>query len=179
MAIDSIVRAVTQALHQRLGTLDPQLIERVTHEVLGALEDPAERSAASPSAPLRVHDDGTITTGLGARIAHPAGSLPTCASCVETARREITERAIVTATGINKRGVLASLTTSIAEAGGNIQDVSQTIISDFFTLILVVALDSLTISLADLKDKLKLAAERQGIRVVVMHEDVLRSLQRV
>lgn len=88
-------------------------------------------------------------------------------------------RAIVTSSGRNTHGVVAGISTCISEANGDIQDMSQTIVSDFFTLIMVVDLTELAISFAELKARLKAVAERLGIHVTVMHEDVMRALQRV
>lgn len=88
-------------------------------------------------------------------------------------------RAIVTSSGRNTHGVVAGISSTISEANGDIQDMSQTIVSDFFTLIMVVDLTELAVSFAELKARLKAEAERLGIHVVVMHEDVMRALQRV
>ena len=44
----------------------------------------------------------------------------------------------MTTTGRNCKGVVASIASRVAEAGGDIQDISQTIVSGFFTMIMVV-----------------------------------------
>jgi ACT domain-containing protein len=122
-----------------------------------------------------------MTTGLGAILPwpHEGSSLPACVSCVEQERRSNQNRAIITATGPNRRGVIATLTKCIADAEGDIQDVSQTIISDFFTLIFVVDLRHVSIDFAEFKQRVCAAADALGIHAVVMHEDVMRALQRV
>lgn len=185
--LEGVTRTVARAVQQRLGKADPDVVELVVREVLAVLPEAGATSAASatsagtsPAGPTR-NADGTMTTGLGAVLPWPqaAMSLPTCASCVEQERRSNQNRAIVTATGPNRRGVIATLTQCIADADGDIQDVSQTIISDFFTLIFVVDLRQMAIDFADFKQRVCAAAEALGIHAVVMHEDVMRALQRV
>ncbi len=87
--------------------------------------------------------------------------------------------AVVTASGKNTKGVVAAVSKVIADANGDIQDMSQTIVSDFFTLIMIVSLDNLTMPFAQMKEALKSAGEQLGFHIVVMHEDVVRALQRV
>ncbi len=184
--LDDIVRAVTRAVHQRLGGVEldlvrDDLVETVTREVLAALP-PAASGGASPAKEAVSNGDGTATTGLGSVVPWPEDCLPltTCVSCVEQQRRStVGSRAVVTATGPNRRGVIATLTARIAEVGGDIQDVSQTIVADFFTLIFIVDLQHLEVTFAGLKERTQTAAEELGIHVVVMHEDVMRALQRV
>lgn len=88
-------------------------------------------------------------------------------------------RAVITASGKNTRGVVAAVSKVVADANGDIQDMSQTIVSDFFTLIMIVALDELNMPFAQMKEALKSAGEQLGFHIVVMHEDVMRALQRV
>ena len=88
-------------------------------------------------------------------------------------------RAVVTASGPNRRGVIARLTACIAERQGNVEDVSQTIVSDYFTLIFIVDLTHVSLSFAELKADVEQVAEQLGIHVALMHEDVMRALQRV
>ena len=47
-------------------------------------------------------------------------------------------RAVVTTTGKNQRGIVARIAQAIADAGGDIVDISQTLVSDYFTMIIIV-----------------------------------------
>ncbi len=86
---------------------------------------------------------------------------------------------MVTSTGSDTKGIIAVLTAAVAEAGGSIADLSQTIVSDFFTLIMLVDVSDLEIPFAEFKSLMKSTAERLGVHLAVMHEDVMQSLQRV
>ncbi len=138
------------------------------------------RPAASGSATSRPAEGG-VTTPRGAVLPEATGnrSLEMCAGCLEQQRARESKRAVVTTTGRNCKGVVATISGEIAASGGDIQDVSQTIVSDYFTMIMVVDLGELTVPFSQFKERLLAAAGKLGIHAVVMHEDVARALQRV
>ncbi|MCY7192740.1 ACT domain-containing protein [Streptococcus gallolyticus] len=50
-------------------------------------------------------------------------------------------RAIITVVGKDKTGIVAGVSAKIAELGLNIDDISQTVLDDFFTMMAVVSSD--------------------------------------
>ena len=50
-------------------------------------------------------------------------------------------KAIITVVGKDKAGIVASVSSKIAEFGLNIDDISQTVLDDFFTMMAVVSSD--------------------------------------
>lgn len=50
-------------------------------------------------------------------------------------------KAIITVVGKDKAGIVASVSAKIAEFGLNIDDISQTVLHDFFTMMAVVSSD--------------------------------------
>jgi ACT domain-containing protein len=88
-------------------------------------------------------------------------------------------RAVVTTTGKNQRGIVAKIAQAIADAGGDIVDISQTLVSDYFTMIIVVDASALTVSFADFKSRLERAVAALGAECLVMHEEIVEALQRV
>lgn len=88
-------------------------------------------------------------------------------------------RAVITCSGKNSRGIVSAVSTATADAGADILDMSQTIVSDFFTMILLVDISRLELSFSEMKARLKTIAEQKGFHIIIMHEDVLRALQRV
>jgi ACT domain-containing protein len=95
------------------------------------------------------------------------------------ARRARGSRAVVTTTGKNQRGIVAKIAQAIADAGGDIVDISQTLVSDYFTMIIVVDASALTVSFAEFKSRLEKAVAALGAECLVMHEEVVEALQRV
>jgi ACT domain-containing protein len=127
-----------------------------------------------------------VTAAVGAGAPEPArtagealGRVELCASCLEEARRKSGKRAVVTTTGKNAKGIVAKIAQAIAEAGGDIVDISQTLVSDYFTMIIVVDTSGLEVPFAELKARLQRAVGALGAECLVMHEDVVNALQRV
>jgi ACT domain-containing protein len=88
-------------------------------------------------------------------------------------------RAVVTTTGKNQRGIVAKIAQAIADAGGDIVDISQTLISDYFTMIIIVDTGAMSVSFAEFKTRLERTVASTGAECLVMHEDVVNALQRV
>ncbi|MFA7332163.1 MAG: ACT domain-containing protein [Candidatus Delongbacteria bacterium] len=86
---------------------------------------------------------------------------------------------IVTVFGKNKAGVLAEVARCLADFNGNVIDISQKILQDWFTMILIVDISELTASFAALKKALGQVGEKLGVRVLAQHEDVFVSMHRV
>ena len=130
-----------------------------------------------------------VTREVAAEVTVAKGSTPSpaaqtlaraevCASCAEEARRR-GPRAVVTTTGKNRRGIVANIAQAIAEAGGDIVDISQTLVSDYFTMIIVVDTSALALPLADFKARLTRSVQALGAECMVMHEEIVNALQRV
>jgi ACT domain-containing protein len=88
-------------------------------------------------------------------------------------------RAVVTTTGKNQRGIVARIAQAIADAGGDIVDISQTLLSDYFTMIIIVDTGALSVSFAEFKTRLERTVSATGAECLVMHEDVVNAIQRV
>ena len=86
--------------------------------------------------------------------------------------------AIVTAVGRNRPGVLAGISTAIAEEGCNVLDVSQKMVEGYFHMILTVELGGST-SFDHLKTKLECMGSPDDFAVRVMNERVFRYMHRV
>jgi len=90
-------------------------------------------------------------------------------------------RAIVVATGRNQPGVAAALTSAISDCGTDIQDISQTIVSNFFSMIFVVNLDTLKggMNFKEFKASVEQAGRGVGAEIMVMHEAILKAMHRI
>jgi len=88
-------------------------------------------------------------------------------------------RAIVTVLGKDRVGIVAGVSRVLAENGVNIEDISQTIMQDFFTMIMLVTLDEEITPIADLQSKLDEIAEELGLKITVQHEDIFRYMHRL
>ena len=86
-------------------------------------------------------------------------------------------RIIVTVTGSDHPGIVAAVTALLASVNANIEDISQTIVSELFTMIMIVNIGSAKFDV--LKKGLDAVGASQGVRITAQHEDVFRYMHRV
>ncbi len=88
-------------------------------------------------------------------------------------------RIIVAAFGKNRPGVVAAITKILAELNCSIEDISQTIMQDFFSMIMVVNMKDCTMDFATLREQIQATESTLGMKVYVMHEDIFKYMHRI
>ncbi len=88
-------------------------------------------------------------------------------------------RIIVAAFGKNRPGVVAAITKILADLNCSIEDISQTIMQDFFSMIMVVNMKDCTMDFAALREKIQATESTLGMKVYVMHEDIFKYMHRI
>ena len=92
---------------------------------------------------------------------------------------EESNRAIITILGRDQTGIIAWVSGRLAEYRVNILDISQTIVDEFFTMIMVVDLNPSNIGLVDLAHMLEQEGSDKGLQVKVQHEDIFTFMHRI
>jgi len=88
-------------------------------------------------------------------------------------------RIIVTAFGKNQPGVISSISQTLANCNCDILDVSQKIMQEFFTLIMLVDIKNAECPFGIIKERLSETSEKLGIRILAQHEDVFKAMHRI
>ncbi|MGN1060647.1 MAG: ACT domain-containing protein [Candidatus Coproplasma sp.] len=88
-------------------------------------------------------------------------------------------RAVVTVVGKDKTGIIAKISTFLAEKEINILDISQTILDKYFTMIMLVDLSAATVKLADLAEECKELGDKIGMSIHVQHEEIFNTMHSV
>ncbi|TDT61107.1 ACT domain-containing protein [Fonticella tunisiensis] len=88
-------------------------------------------------------------------------------------------RAVITVIGKDKIGIIAGISTILAECNVNILDISQTILQDYFTMIMLVDLTYMNVSLSELNEKLDKKEESLGVSIKVQHEDIFKAMHQI
>jgi len=169
---EALIRQVTQHVLNKLNyDLPMEVIETIVTEVVkGILKEliPEEKSGKESVIPF---------------IAEKIPSLAYCSQCIEMyKRREAAEKAVITVTGVNSPGIVASISTKIAEMKGDILDISQTLIGDYFTMIMIVDLTNTKksgISFEQFKESLINKGKEMNLHVTVLHELLFNAMQRI
>ena len=88
-------------------------------------------------------------------------------------------KAVITVVGKDTLGIVAKVSTACFEYGANIVDITQKVMREYFTMILLVELESLNVSFSEFADKLAETGEGMGLEIKVMHEDIFNSMHRI
>lgn len=89
------------------------------------------------------------------------------------------ENVIVTVVGVDKPGIVAAISSVLAEARANIVDISMTVLRGFFSMIMVVDISDASLELTELRRRLEERGKEVGVEVMVQHEDVFKYMQKV
>lgn len=88
-------------------------------------------------------------------------------------------KAFVTVIGQDKIGIIHGVTTVLSENKVNILDINQTILHDFFTMVMFVELSKTEIDFSMLKDKLEIKAKELDVKIRIQHEDIFNSMHKI
>lgn len=88
-------------------------------------------------------------------------------------------KAIVTVVGKDQKGIIAKVSNILFENSVNIIDISQTIMQDMFTMIMMIEFDSKDVSISDINDKLAVAEKEMGLSIHVQREEIFQSMHRI
>jgi ACT domain-containing protein len=88
-------------------------------------------------------------------------------------------RAIVTVLGHDKVGIIAGIAGVLADANVNILDISQTVLQEFFAMVMIVDLTGCRVDFATLRRMLEDKGEELELKVTLQHEDIFRFMHRV
>ena len=88
-------------------------------------------------------------------------------------------KAVITVTGKDSVGIIAKVATACAEYGANIVDISQSVLSDYFAMIMLADIDALVIGFSDFVDKLDALGKANGLDIHAMHEDIFNTMHHI
>lgn len=163
--LEQIIARVILKLKEANIQAPKEVIGQITQEIVATLSDLPRPHSEAPekSSPLRWND---------------------CLHCEELKKYRPGShgRAVVTCTGQNHTGIVSRITQAIADLNGDIQDISQTIIGGFFTMIIIVDLGGIVQSGASFKDfqeRISETGKEMGLDIMVNHEDILKAMHRI
>ncbi len=88
-------------------------------------------------------------------------------------------KAVITVLGCDRVGIIAGITRILADTGVNILDISQTIMQDIFTMIMLVDLSKLSVEFSSLSDQLNQKGAELGVEVRLQREEIFTSMHRI
>ena len=87
--------------------------------------------------------------------------------------------AIITVVGSDKVGIIAEVSALLAAHKVNIADITQTILSGNFVMMMMVSMEGAGVSLDGLRAVLEDAGKKMGVEINIMAEKVFSSMNRI
>ena len=88
-------------------------------------------------------------------------------------------KCVISVLGKDRSGIVAAVSVALAECGANIDDISQTILGDMFSMTMLTTLDPEVANFDTVQDKLAQEAEKLGVQVTLQRQDVFHYMYEV
>ncbi|MBQ9713747.1 MAG: ACT domain-containing protein [Clostridia bacterium] len=88
-------------------------------------------------------------------------------------------RAVVTVTGKDKKGIIAKVSSFLAEKGVNIEDISQTVLGEYFAMIMIADMSEAKQELSALAKECAELGKQIGMSIYMQHEDIFNAMHNV
>jgi len=86
-------------------------------------------------------------------------------------------KAVITVIGKDMVGILAKVATTCAEANANVLEVTQSVLQEYFAMVMLIDVTEINTDLAGLTAALE--KNVTGMKIHVMHEDIFNSMHRI
>lgn len=86
-------------------------------------------------------------------------------------------RAVLTVIGKDMVGILAKVSTTCAEANANVIEVTQSVLQEYFAMVMLIDISKMNCELDILRESL--SKNVPDMTIHVMHEDIFNSMHRI
>ena len=86
------------------------------------------------------------------------------------------KKTIITVIGKDTVGIIAKVCTYLAENNVNILDISQTIVQDYFNMMMIVDTNAATIDFEVLSTELKEVCDQIGLKIKIQLDDIFNCM---
>lgn len=186
------ISKITEIVAGKMGArLDAKALRRVVDAVVDKMKEaPANPEITGVTCDVPRSTSTSAPTAGPQRTYSPQGQrsqplppdeavVPSQGGLYDKIERTDATRIIIAAFGRNRPGVVAAVTNVLAEMSCNIEDISQTIMQEFFSMIMIVDIKACSLEFAALRDRIKSTEQTLGMQVFVMHEDTFRYMHRI
>ena len=89
------------------------------------------------------------------------------------------KKTVITVVGKDTVGIIAKVCTYLADKGVNILDISQTIVSEYFNMMMIVDATKSTKEFGELSDELEALGNEIGVQIKTQSEDIFNAMHRL
>jgi ACT domain-containing protein len=88
-------------------------------------------------------------------------------------------RAVITVIGKDRKGIIAGVSTELANSGVNILDISQTTLQEYFAMIMLVDMSEAQGAFHEIRKKLDARGKELGMQITIQREDIFNAMHEV
>lgn len=88
-------------------------------------------------------------------------------------------RAIVTVIGKDQVGIIAAVCAKLSAHGVNVLDISQTVLQEYFTMIMLVDASQSDLPFAQLAEALEAEGAEKNLSIRIQREDIFNAMHRI
>lgn len=88
-------------------------------------------------------------------------------------------RSIVTVVGLDQVGIIAGVCNLLAKHNINVLDINQSILGEFFNMIMVVDIENSDIEFEKIAKVLNELADELNVKIQIQHESIFQSMHRI
>ena len=88
-------------------------------------------------------------------------------------------RAVVTVIGHDTVGIIAKVSNLLSSHSVNVLEISQSVLSDLFAMVMLCDTDKCTVELSALTKELSDLGTEQSLNIRIMHDDIFQSMHRI
>ena len=88
-------------------------------------------------------------------------------------------RAILTIIGSDRVGIIAGIANALSDANVNILDISQSVIREYFTMIMMVDVSAASLSFEEVRKALDEKGKQLGVKVEIQREEIFQAMHRI
>ncbi|MCF2656095.1 ACT domain-containing protein [Lacrimispora saccharolytica] len=89
------------------------------------------------------------------------------------------KKTIITVVGHDTVGIIARVCTYLADNGINILDISQTIVQEWFNMMMITDFDKANKPFSEIVNDLDKLGEEIGVQIKCQREDIFKSMHRI
>lgn len=88
-------------------------------------------------------------------------------------------KAVITVTGKDTVGIIAEVSGVCAKCGANILDITQSVLGEYFAMIMLVNISNLNVDFSAFVDTLEQLGENKNLVIHAMHEDIFNTMHHI
>lgn len=89
------------------------------------------------------------------------------------------KKAVITVIGKDRVGIISGVSAVLSESNVNILDITQTILGDMFTMMMIVDIGKSKLQFDKISDELTSLGERLGVEIRIQLEDIFQAMHRI